>query len=76
VLDGTPAAEVRRLVDYWRNKYDWRATERAINQQFKGEQFLLNVNVDGYGDLDIHYVHRKSSHPNAIPLLFAHGCEL
>jgi len=35
----------------------------------------VNVDVGGFGSLDIHFVHRKSEMKGAIPLLFVHGCE-
>ena len=36
-------------------------------------QFMTKVEVDGFGELDIHFLHQKSSSKNAIPLLFVHG---
>ena len=34
---------------------------------------MTTVHVDGFGDIDMHFLHAESSNPNAIPLLFAHG---
>jgi hypothetical protein len=68
---GLPLAELQRLVARWRDGFDWRAREAAINAL---PQFTLPVSVDGFGTLDIHFVHQRSDAPGAIPLLFVHGC--
>lgn len=68
---GTPLAEVKRLSKYWLEKYDWRPHEKKLNRL---PQFITPISVDGFGDLDIHFVHQKSEAKHAIPLLFIHGC--
>ncbi|MEO8257743.1 MAG: epoxide hydrolase family protein [Acidobacteriota bacterium] len=62
---GTNLDYLKELVGYWRDRYDWRAQERRLNQlpQFK-------TNIDG---LDIHFVHRRSTVPGALPLVLLHG---
>ena len=62
---GTNLAYLRELVTYWRTTFDWRAQERKLNQlpQFK-------TNIDG---LDLHFIHKKSSRADAVPLVFIHG---
>jgi hypothetical protein len=62
---GTNLAYLRELVTYWRTSFDWRAQERRLNQmpQFK-------TRIDG---LDIHFVHQRSTHTDALPLVFVHG---
>jgi pimeloyl-ACP methyl ester carboxylesterase len=62
---GTDVAYLRRLVTYWRDGFDWRAQERRLNAM---EQFTTTI--DG---LQIHFVHRRSRHPGALPLLVTHG---
>lgn len=62
---GTDLAYLKELVAYWRDRFDWRAQERALNQF---DQFTTNI--DG---LDIHFIHQKSRHPNAMPLVLTHG---
>jgi epoxide hydrolase len=62
---GTDLAYLKELVTYWRDKFDWRAQERRLN---RFEQF--KTNIDG---LDIHFIHRRSKEPNALPLLITHG---
>ncbi len=62
---GTPLAYLTELVDYWRDSYDWRAHEARLNSY---EQFLAEV--DGQR---IHFLHVRSPHEGATPLLLAHG---
>ena len=62
---GTSRAYLEPLVRYWRDTFDWRAQERALN---RFEQFTTTI--DG---LKIHFVHRRSKEPNALPLLLTHG---
>ncbi|KAM5540925.1 hypothetical protein V8D89_005569 [Ganoderma adspersum] len=67
---GVPLAHIKRLVERWRHGYDWRRSEEAIN---KLPMFTRDIHVDGFGTLNIHYVHQRSNAANAIPLLFVHG---
>ena len=68
---GVPLADVKRLVDYWRSGFDWRKQERKLNEM---PQYVRKVAVNGFGSLEIHYVHNTNSLKEAIPLLFVHGC--
>lgn len=70
---GAPLADIRRLVARWMDGYDWRMHEAALNKELA--QFTRDIEVDGFGTLNIHYVHQKSKTVDAIPLLFVHGCE-
>ncbi|KAI4180937.1 MAG: hypothetical protein L6R41_006928, partial [Letrouitia leprolyta] len=67
---GAPLAEIKRLTKYWQEKYDWRKAEAQINEL---PNFKTPIDVDGFGTLNIHFVHQKSPIEGAIPLLFAHG---
>src|SRR5215469_3103791 len=62
---GTDVAYLRHLVDYWRDEFDWRAEEAALNvfPQFR-------TSVDG---IDLHYLHVPSVGENPVPLLLLHG---
>src|SRR6201981_2792244 len=62
---GTDVAYMRTLVDYWRERFDWRAEEAALNAfaQFRAA-------VDG---IDLHYLHVEGQGPNPMPLLLLHG---
>jgi pimeloyl-ACP methyl ester carboxylesterase len=62
---GVQLASMQHLVDYWRTKYDWRKAEAKLNAL---PQFVTTI--DG---LDIHFIHVRSKHPNAMPLLITHG---
>ena len=70
---GAPLADIKRLTAYWREKYDWRKDEKQLNEL---PQFMTKVEVDGFGELDIHFVHQTSPVKNAVPLLFVHGCKV
>ncbi|KKP06361.1 hypothetical protein THAR02_01509 [Trichoderma harzianum] len=67
---GVSLSDVKRLTEYWKDSFDWRAYEAKLN---KIPQFTTNISVDGYEELNIHFIHQKSSRPNSIPLLFVHG---
>jgi hypothetical protein len=69
---GMPHADLTRLVEHWKNGYDWRRREAEIN---KLPMFTTSVDVDGAGSVNLHFVHQKSKVEGAIPLLFVHGCE-
>ncbi|KAH9017881.1 Alpha/Beta hydrolase protein [Lactarius hengduanensis] len=67
---GAPLADIKRLVSRWKDGYDWRTHERKLNAL---PMFTRTIGVDGFGELDVHYVHQKSTAKGAIPLLFVHG---
>ena len=69
---GVPLADIKRLVAHWKDGFDWRKVEAEINAL---PMFTRDIDVEGFGALNIHYVHKKSEVANAIPLLFVHGCE-
>lgn len=69
---GAPLADIQRLVARWQDGFDWRAAERDMNAL---PQFTQDIDVEGFGSLNVHYVHAKSDVENSIPLLFVHGCE-
>ena len=62
---GVQLAATRALARFWTTEYDWRKCEARLNAlpQFKTE-------LDG---LNIHFIHVKSPHPNALPLVMTHG---
>ncbi|PWI66482.1 hypothetical protein PCL_04895 [Purpureocillium lilacinum] len=67
---GAPLSDVKRLAERWRDGFDWRAQEAKLNEV---PQFTTKVDVDGFGELNIHFVYKSSSRRGAIPLLFCHG---
>ena len=62
---GIPLAYTRQLCEYWLERYDWRASEARLN---RFPQFLTRI--DG---VDIHFIHARSPHPGALPLVITHG---
>lgn len=68
---GAPLADIKRLTQHWKDEFDWRKEESKINSL---PNFRTAIEVDGFGSLDIHFVHQKSNVERAIPLIFSHGC--
>lgn len=68
---GAPLSDVKRLAEQWQNGFDWRKVEAELNEL---PNYRKKVKVEGFGDLDIHFVWAKSNVENAVPLLFCHGC--
>jgi pimeloyl-ACP methyl ester carboxylesterase len=62
---GVQLATMQELARYWATGYDWRAFEGKLNSL---PQFITNI--DG---LDIHFIHVRSKHANALPLVVTHG---
>jgi epoxide hydrolase len=62
---GIPLAYTRELAAYWADGYDWRSREAALN---RFDQFTTEI--DG---LDIHFIHQRSPHEDALPLVITHG---
>jgi pimeloyl-ACP methyl ester carboxylesterase len=62
---GIQLAKIRPLVAYWSKGYDWRKAEAKLNSL---PQFMTEI--DG---VDIHFIHVRSKHPNALPLIITHG---
>jgi pimeloyl-ACP methyl ester carboxylesterase len=62
---GVQAATMQALAHYWGNEYDWRQCEAKLNAL---PQFMTEI--DG---LDIHFIHARSRHEDALPLIVTHG---
>lgn len=62
---GVPLTAARALVDHWQHRYDWRRCEATLNAigQF-------TTTIDG---LNVHFLHRRSPEPNALPIVITHG---
>ena len=62
---GVPLTKAQSLVEYWRTRYEWRPVERILNglPQFRTQ-------IDGLG---IHFIHVRSKHKNALPMILTHG---
>src|SRR3954463_2583439 len=62
---GVQSGTMRALASYWQTEYDWRKLESRLNAL---PQFITNI--DG---VDIHFIHVRSAHPNALPIIVTHG---
>ena len=62
---GVPFAPLQKLAHYWATDYDWRKCEAKLNAL---PQFMTEI--DG---LDIHFIHVRSKHKNALPVIISHG---
>jgi len=62
---GVPLATVQKLARYWATEYDWRKVETRLNAV---PNFITEI--DG---LDIHFIHARSKHENALPVIVTHG---
>src|SRR5436853_562158 len=62
---GVQLATTQALAQYWATKYDWRKIEAKLNAL---PQFITKI--DG---LDIHFIHVRSKHKNALPVIITHG---
>ena len=62
---GIPLAYVQEVCAYWAEKYDWRERERRLNAF---PQFRTQIE-----DLGIHFVHVRSKHADALPIVITHG---
>src|ERR1700722_12730854 len=62
---GVPLSKAQALVEYWRTRYDWRRVERSLNAL---PQFRTQLD-----DLGVHFIHVRSKHPDALPIILTHG---
>ncbi|CAN5228512.1 alpha/beta fold hydrolase [soil metagenome] len=62
---GIPLTYTQELARYWRDDYDWRARESALNR--------FDQSVTELDGLDIHFIHQRSPHDDAFPLVLTHG---
>jgi hypothetical protein len=62
---GVQLATIQALARYWEEEYDWRKVEAKLNAL---PQYITEI--DG---LDIHFIHVRSKHENALPLIVTHG---
>jgi epoxide hydrolase len=62
---GIPLDRTRALATYWREKFDWRAHEAALNQYPQ-----YTTEIDGQ---NVHFLHVRSANPDALPLVLTHG---
>src|SRR5437016_4706033 len=63
--DGVPLRTMQNLARYWGTAYDWKKCEAKLSAL---PQFTTEIN-----GLDVHFIHVKSKHPNALPVIITHG---
>ena len=68
---GAPLADVKELTEYWRTQYDWRKAEKQLNDTLP--QFTTGVEIEGFGELKLHFLWNRSSNAKSVPLLYVHG---
>ncbi len=62
---GMPLSYTQEVCQYWLDEYDWRAREALLNRY---DQFITEIE-----GIDIHFIHARSPHPSARPLVITHG---
>jgi pimeloyl-ACP methyl ester carboxylesterase len=62
---GAKLSQLKGLVTYWGKGYDWRKAETKLNAY---PQFITTID-----SVDIHFIHVRSKHPNALPVIISHG---
>ena len=62
---GVPLAYVQDVCRYWADEYDWRSREAALNR--------FDQSVTEIDGVDVHFVHQRSPHPDALPIVLTHG---
>ena len=67
---GPPLAYVRDVCRHWAERYDWRAAEARLNGF---PQFRTVLDGGGPDGLGVHFLHVRSPHPDALPLVLTHG---
>jgi pimeloyl-ACP methyl ester carboxylesterase len=65
LTQGLQLETMKKLAHYWATEYNWRKIETTLNAL---PQFITNI--DG---VDIHFIHVRSKHPNALPIIITHG---
>jgi pimeloyl-ACP methyl ester carboxylesterase len=67
---GVPLDYVQDLCAYWANGYDWRRVEAQLNAY---PQFVTGLDGGGDDSVDVHFLHVRSPHEDALPLILTHG---
>jgi pimeloyl-ACP methyl ester carboxylesterase len=67
---GVPLDYARDLCEHWRRRYDWRRCEAELNAL---PQFCTTLDGGGDDGVDVHFLHVRSRHEGALPLLLTHG---
>ena len=72
--EGPPKSSIIPLRDYWLQNYSWPTVQSQLNSRYNHFTTTVILPATNYtGPIPLHFVHHRSSHSNAIPLLFMHG---
>ena len=71
--DGPPNSSIQAIAEYWTTEFDWFETQAATNKNFS--QYMTTVPPSGNYDFDleIYFIHQRSTRDEAIPILMLHG---
>ncbi|KAI0150010.1 alpha/beta-hydrolase [Hypoxylon sp. NC0597] len=67
---GPPIPNVRRIAKHWHQDFSWSHFEERLNQF---PNYEATISVDGFKSFKLHFIHQKSTAPDAIPLIIFHG---
>ncbi|KAK6537132.1 hypothetical protein TWF694_011330 [Orbilia ellipsospora] len=67
---GPPLSTMRRLIEHWRDGYDWKTEESKLN---RFPQFITPIDIDDFGCLNVHFLHINKGVKDALPLVMIHG---
>ena len=70
---GIWCSTLRTPREHWQQKFDCKEHQEKLNAELP--QYTLDINVNGFDTLNIHFVHQPSILKHADPLLFVHGCK-
>lgn len=68
---GPPVEDIKRISKYWAEEFSWQSFEERLNEL---PNYEAAIAVDGFDPCQVHFIHQRSDSPDAIPLLFVHGC--
>ncbi|KAG4276043.1 hypothetical protein FPRO04_14299 [Fusarium proliferatum] len=71
--EGPPVEQLKDIAEYWKNEYDWSSVQTRMNQEANHYATTIKREGGDNGTVSLHFVHERSSDPNAIPLLLLHG---
>jgi epoxide hydrolase len=69
-IQGVPLEYAQELCGYWARRYDWRRCERELNSW---PQFCTGLDGGADDSVDVHFIHARSPHSSALPLILTHG---
>ena len=69
-VQGVPLEYAQELCEHWRTRYDWRRCEAELNAW---PQFRTGLDGGADDTVDVHFIHARSPHKNALPLILSHG---